>query len=340
MPPDSDVFERALDAQEGVQREGAPEGGEHTPGKELVTTQPQAQQPAVSQPASDESRKEHEQQGQADASKRQEGRVRPTEEGNLVDAQGNVIARAGRERRLYEQQRAVERAVTPLRQELDQTRAQLQAFREAAVLPQQLGLNPQDVTTAMQFMSHWRRDPVGAARNMLTELKAAGYNVDELGSTVDAGAIRRMVMDAIAPFQQDREAERQRAEQQAAVQQEVQTLFADMPWTRTNQKELALVLEADPNLPLRDAAYRLQLWAVQNGYDIWQPLAPQHEAAQAAATQQQAPPQQQPVRQARAPGPPPSAGNIVQRMGSSLGHDRSTRDIVRESLREAGINVE
>jgi hypothetical protein len=196
------------------------------------------------------------------------------------------------------------------------------------------------VTTAMQFMSHWRRDPVGAARNMLTELKAAGYNVDELGSTVDAGAIRRMVMDAIAPFQQDREAERQRAEQQAAVQQEVQTLFADMPWTRTNQKELALVLEADPNLPLRDAAYRLQLWAVQNGYDIWQPLAPQHEAAQAAATQQQAPPQQQPVRQARAPGPPPSAGNIVQRMGSSLGHDRSTRDIVRESLREAGINVE
>lgn len=336
----SDRLEAALDAQEGIEREGDTQGGEHTPSKELVVAEPRTQQPATSEPAGDKPGAQHEQQGQTPANQRQEGRVRPTEEGNLVDAQGNVIARAGRERRLYEQQRAVERAVTPLRQELDQTKAQLQAFREAAQLPTQLGLNPQDVTTAMQFMSHWRRDPVGAARNMLTELKAAGYNLDELGSTVDAGAIRRMVMDAVAPFQQDREAERQRAEQQAAVQREIESVFTDMPWTRNQQSELALVLEADPQLPLREAAYRLQVWAIQNGYDIWKPIGPQHEAAQQQPQPAPIPQQQQPVRQARAPGPPANGGNIVQRMGASLGHDRSTRDIVREAMREAGIPVE
>lgn len=338
----SEVFERALDSQEGIEREEQTADSQQDASKALVPVGEPKQQ-AASTTVADKPGTEHDQSRGDTSRQRQENRVRPTEEGNLVDGQGNVIARAGRERRLYEQQRAVERAVTPLRNELEQTKAQLQAYREAASLPTQLGLNPQDVSTAMQFMAHWRRDPVGAARNMLTELKAAGYNIDELGSTVDAGAIRRMVMDAITPFQQDREAERLRAEEQARVQREIDTLFVDMPWTRMQQKEIALVIEADPNLTLRDAAYRLQIWAMQNGYDIYQPIAPQHEAAQAAATQQQQQQAQQPqppARQARSPGPPVNPNNVVQRAGNSLGHDRSTRDIVRESLREAGINVE
>ena len=68
----------------------------------------------------------------------------------------------------------MQRETQALRTELETAKRDLQTFREAAQLPTQLGLTPQDTTTAMQFMAHWRRDPVGAARNMLTELRLAG----------------------------------------------------------------------------------------------------------------------------------------------------------------------
>jgi hypothetical protein len=190
----------------------------------------------------------------------------------------------------------------------------------------------------MQFMAHWRRDPVGAARNILTELRAAGYDLPDLGSTVDAGALRRMIHEAIAPFQQDREQQRQAAEHQQAVQSEVNQLFADMPWTAANQDELARIITAEPSLSLRDAAYQLQIWALRNGYDVNQPLGPQHQAALSRA---QAAQQPQRNNVARAPGPMTNgADTMVPRRGASVGHERSTRDIVRESMREAGLAIE
>lgn len=351
MPPESDTETRInnwIDREDGVdsgesQDTGADAQRQGT-GTALVTTDNQKQS-AVGPAVNGQPNTQHDRQGQPAADKQQQVTPRPTDDGDLVDPRtGQVVARSGRERRLYEQQRAVEKAVGPVRQELENTKAQLQAFREAAALPTQLGLNPQDVTTAMQFMSHWRRDPVGAAKNMLTELRAAGYNVDELASTVDAGAIRRMVMDAVAPFQQDREATRLQAEQHAAAQREVQQLHAEMPWTTLQERELSMILQADDSLSLREAAYRLHLWAVQNGYDINQPIADQYNARQAQPHGQQAPQQQAPTPQpnmARAPGPIASGnGPLVERRGSSLGHERSTKDIVRESMREAGLIVE
>ncbi len=353
MPPESDAESRInsfLDREDGVQHDTSNNGADDQRqggGQEVATTN-QPQQPATRTTADGQPGTQHDAQGGTPQRQQQGSQARPADDGNLVDpATGRVIARAGRERRLYEQQRAVEKATTPLKQQLDRARGELQAFREAAQLPTQLGLGPQDVTTAMQFMAHWKRDPVGAAQNMLTELRAAGYDVSGLGSQVDAGAIRRMVMEAVAPLQQDREAQRLQAEQQAAAQHEVDQLYADMPWTQGQQNELSLILQADESLSLRDAAYQLQIWAIRNGYDIEQPLAPQHQAALARAqgqvpqgngTQQQ--PRQQP-NNARAPGPMTAAdGPLVPRRGASVGHERSSRDIVRESMREAGFAVE
>lgn len=338
------VLDRMEGVDSGTQQEGADSGGQGG-GTSLTTTTQQPQQPATRTDADSQPGTQHTQQRQAPTRQQQQDAPRPTDQGDLIDPRtGHVVARAGRERRIYEQQRAVERATAPLQQELQRVRGELDAFRQAAQLPTQLGLNPQDTATALQFMSHWRRDPVGAARNMLTELRAAGYDLPELGSQVDAGAIRRMVMEAVAPFQQDREAARQQAEQQAAAQREVTQLFADMPWTQVQQSELSSLIEADSTLSLRDAAYQLQIWAVRNGYDIEQPLRPQHEAAlqraQQAQQQRQSPQQHQP-NGARAPGPISNGGDtMVPRRGASVGHERSTRDIVRESMREAGFAVE
>lgn len=316
--------------------ESSGEGG----GTSLVPASGKQQQPATRADTDDQSQPQHDQQGKPAQPTELPGRTRPTDNGDLIDPNtGRVIARAGRERRVYETERAVSKATAPLQTELTRTRAELDAFRQAASLPTQLGLGPQEVSTAMQFMSHWKRDPVGAAQNMLTELRTAGYDVPGLGGTVDVAAIQRMIRQEIAPFQQDRESQRQHAESYTSAQQEVADLYADMPWARMQEQELTSILQADNALSLRDAAYQLQIWAIQRGYDINQPLRPQHQSALQRAQAGNGNGQQQ-QNVARAPGPVNGGdGTLRPRQGSSVGHDRSTRDIVREAMREAGINA-
>jgi hypothetical protein len=327
------------DAQQGTTADG--QGGASQPqdgsqqvndtDRQRVDANNRTQQPAQRQPA---------------ARQPQQGAPRPTDNGDLVDPEtGQVVARAGRERRVYEINRAVEKATTPLRSQLQTVETELRAYKEAATLPQQLGLAPQDVTTAMQFMAHWRRDPVGAAQNILAELRAGGYDINQLGSAVDVNAVKRVVQEAVQPFQQDREQQRLLAEQQAEVQREVDAVFAEHPWTRANQQELSLVLEQDPNMSLRDAVYRLHVWALENGYDINRSLREQHLARANGAQPQTAQPTngvspQQPRNNARMPPPNGGANVVPRRPDAPMRHDRSTRDIVREALREHGINVD
>jgi hypothetical protein len=258
-------------------------------------------------------------------------------QGDLIDPNnGNVIARAGNERRYYEAARNAQTEVMRVRTELDRTTAQLEAFREAAVLPQQLGLQPAEVSTAMQFMAHWKKNPVEAATKVLTELRAMGYEVDGLGASVDMGALKKMVNDAVAPFQQDREAAAREAEVAQTVDRELNNLYRAFPWAQGQQQELMNLLDADKTLTLREAALMLQSYALQHGYDLNQSLAEQALAQQNGNKQPQRP------SNARVPAPSPTgdAPIVPRRPGTATGHERRNRDIVLEAMREAGLNIE
>lgn len=265
--------------------------------------------------------------------------------GDLVDpSTGNVLAKAGNERRFYEAARNAQGQVNNLRSELERTTIALETFREAAVLPQQLNLQPQEVTAAMHFMAHWKQNPVEAAQKVLTELRAMGYEVDGIGSQVDTKAINQIVRDAIAPFQNDRDAARLEQEAFAQVDRELNQLFTSFPWAEGQQDEINKLLQTDTTLTLREAALVLQGYAYQHGYDLNKPLTPQLLAAKTNGNAQQPAPQAaQPARANNARMSAPSTasdGNVIPKRTTPLGHDRSNRDIVRDAMREAGINVD
>ena len=274
-------------------------------------------------------------------------------EGNLVDpATGRVVAKAGNERALYESARNFHTQMQQhrgqaetLQRELDTTKAHLTAFREAAQLPTQLGLQPQEVTTAMQFMAHFKANPVEAAKKVLTEVLALGHNLEDLKGSVDMAAIQRMIQTEVAPFKQNLSTQQQQLEQQQQLQQfqaqadrELEELFDTFPWAEQQQVELQRVLEADERLPLREATLMLQAWAYKNGYDLNRPLSAQHEAAATRQPQQQQQPQRMNAAQVVAPSGSTN-GTVVPRVNTAVNHDRSMRDIVSETLREHGINV-
>jgi hypothetical protein len=253
-----------------------------------------------------------------------------------------------------------------LQRELDKTTAHLTAFREAAQLPTQLGLQPQEVTTAMQFMAHFKANPVEAAKKVLTEVLALGHNLEDLKGSVDMAAIQRMIQTEVAPFKQNLSTQQQQLEQQQQLQQfqaqadreleelfdtfkqlqqfqaqadrELEELFDTFPWAEQQQVELQRVLEADERLPLREATLMLQAWAYKNGYDLNRPLSAQHEAAATRQPQQQQQPQRMNAAQVVAPSGSTN-GTVVPRVNTAVNHDRSMRDIVSETLREHGINV-
>lgn len=292
--------------------------------------QPSAQQPNAQQPQTQQGAKTEQTQNKPVPANRQ---------GDLIDpATGNIIARAGTERRFYEAARTARVQLDNVRAELETTKVQLGAFREAAVLPQQLGLIPNEVSNALQFMAHWKKDPVAAAKNVLTELRAMGHNIDDLGGQVDMAALRAMVQDAVAPFRQDRDAQLKQHEVTQQVNAEVNAVFAESPWAANQQSELQTILETDPTLSLREAVLKLETYALRNGFNLDMPLRQQVlDAQNGRKTSAQMPAR---INNAQIAAPSATSNiNSTPRRTSAASADRSTRDIIRESMAEAGINV-
>lgn len=265
--------------------------------------------------------------------------VPANKQGDLIDpATGQVLARAGTERRFYEAARTARVRLDTVTNENEVLRTQLNAFREAAVLPQQLNLAPNEVSNAMQFMAHWKRDPVAAAKNVLTELRAMGHNLDDLGGQVDMAALRTMVQDAVAPFRQDRDMQLRQREVAQTVNEEVNAVFAESPWATNQQSELQTLLEADSTLSLREAVTRLEIYALRNGYDLDKPLRQQVLDAQNG--RRTSAPTSTRINNAQIAAPSAAANlNTTPRRATAANADRSSRDIVREAMAEAGINI-
>jgi hypothetical protein len=274
--------------------------------------------------------------GAGAAEQKPAARPQAARNGDLIGPNGEVLARGGAERRYYETAQRATRELNTVKGRLTAVEAELNGYKAAATLPTQLGLGPAEVTTAMQFMSHWKQNPVEAAKKMLAELTAAGYNIDELKGGVDVSAIKKMIEDNIAPFKQDREA--QTREQQIAqeVQREIEDTFAEFPWAAQQQRELDAVLQQFPGAPLREVVLRVEAWAYRNGYDVNQPLTPQVLARQQNGGSQQA----APPNNARGPARTGAAPNSTPRRNVAADTSRSNRDIVREVMREHGLNLE
>lgn len=266
--------------------------------------------------------------------------------GDLVDGQGRVLARAGAERRHYETAQRATRELGTVRQQLERTSAELNAFREAAQLPQQLGLSVEDTTTGLQLVASWKQNPVGVINYLVEQAKAAGHNVEGFGGATDVGAIKSMIANELAPFRQ--QADQQRAQQQAhtQAQQQVNSLVTEYGESAlANSEALAKLIDAaqaqGKTLNLEQAYLRFSNWCLQNGFDPGQNIdqqiaARQQPNGQAPATQQShaGPPRPQGGRPAAAPN---SAVPMDPTAGTT--GNESMRDLVRASMREAGFNV-
>lgn len=234
-----------------------------------------------------------------------DGRAKPFEyrpvkrdaKGNLVDSTGQIVARAGREARVYqnafrnaqaasrqETQRA-QRETTQLRDNLERaieigTKAynQLEALQKQGNLAKEAGLSGEEHAEAVRLASLSKRDPGAFVRHVLTQAAARGIDLKALGlqgGALDTAAIRQLVDDAVKPLSDAARQEQARREQEAANSERVETLRREVEdWFGANPEAEAygeVILEAmkrRPNSTLNEVWANIQLYEMRTGQSL------------------------------------------------------------------------
>lgn len=273
------------------------------------------------------------------------GRVRDDGQGNLVDAQGNLVARRGVERRWYSEAQGASRQLQQTQQELEGLRSQLQTYEKAYATFQNLQLPPQDIAIGAQLYKSFQTNPRATIEYLMTEARKNGVQLDGLGASVDTQAIRAMLADELAPMRQEREQRQRAAEADQAAEKEYNEFINNpqYPHAQIHEDAIARVMQINPQASLAEAYLNLRVAALEAGLDFSKPLAPQWAAkrnGQQNNNQRSGAPANNTGNQPSVPlpnGRPAGGARVSINSPRVAPSNANNADIVREALREAGL---
>lgn len=200
---------------------------------------------------------------------------------DLVDANGNVIAKAGAERRFYEENARLKqqkadfdnRILPQIKQNYNAMMAKVAAYEETYKAMQASDMTPEDVNLGIELVRQWRKSPEETLKFLLTQAKSYGINIEGHASAIDAAAISQMMDQKLQPFVQERE-EAIRQQEVLANARKIHTEFYQRyPDAKIHNKELAFLYKKNPNASLDAVYWQLRNHYAENGYDFNTPLA-------------------------------------------------------------------
>lgn len=220
--------------------------------------------------------------------------VRPDGKGNLVDANGQIVARSGKEARLYQDAHKLRGQAQTLQGQLNETTGrlrraveigqglhrELEAAKAQLGAVKQFGLDQGEHLTALRLFKELRDNPKEAIKNILTRAATNGVNITELGlqggidpkSLVDM--IKQEISSAVGPIKERSEAEkqaamrsRQEAERLGQIQNQVDGFFNQNPEAKEYLPVFTQTLQQFPDMTLGEIWARIQLHFAQNPQD-------------------------------------------------------------------------
>lgn len=289
---------------------------------------------------------EQQRQGDKDTDR---SRVRADDKRNLVDAEGNIIAAAGAERRHFERAQAQQRHITQLERDLAKAREDNQFARALNEMPQRLGLDGRETELGLQVVSSFKKDPVATARWALQETMRMGYSLKDIvgadaqgqptSSSLDLQAVQRMISDAVRPLVGDREVQQRENEQLAAAERAYNKFIADHDYADVHQDVIGRMIQQDTGTTPETAYWQLKAFAAQHQLDFTQPLDAQLKAKQGDGTSQNGnAPRNTQQQQTRTPMPNGGSPTANLRDGPQMADAESEwEQIVADAMREQGI---
>jgi|TARA_Y100000034_G_scaffold136867_2_gene216529 hypothetical protein len=249
---------------------------------------------------------------------------------DLTLPNGQVV-KSGAERRIYERNAYEAYQQAPqLRQENENLKSQVTAFQEAASSAERMGLTPQEVTTAHNIMSQLKIDPIATINYLLTEVKAAGHNIEGIGSGIDAAAIQAMITKQLEPIV----SRANTADQQEQARQQATQTWENFKLTHPNaamhEQVLTQLLVNDRSLTLETAYLKLENYCLKKGLDFNKPFV---QANGQGDTQ----------TQLGSTLPRGHGGNGIVPVDNDeqvADENAAYSDIVRDAMRDAGMSTE
>lgn len=207
-------------------------------------------------------------------------RTRNNNSKDLVDENGNVIAKAGAERRFYEENVRLKRdrdvfntqVLPKIREQYDAMKQRVETYQQTFDALRANDMTPEEIQTGIELMRKWKQSPQDTLKYLLTNAKSYGINVDSLTSGVDVAAINQMLDEKLQPFMQEREARLQEVQIKNQARNEYNNFMQRFPDAKVHTKELAYLIRKQPNLSLDSAYYMLRSHYAENGFDFNTPL--------------------------------------------------------------------
>lgn len=217
--------------------------------------------------------------------------VKPDKQGNLVNKEGKIIARAGREARLYQDAFKAKGSVRTLQGQVNEVSTRLKkaveigqglhrdlvAARATNDAIKQLGVDQNEQLSAIRLFKDLRDNPKETLKKILTRAAANGITMDDLGtaSGVDPKSLIDLVRETIGkelnPLKESTAAAtraKQEADQVAARHNEIQThvvnFFDANPDAKPYLPVFQQTVQKFPGMTLGEIWARIQLHQVQN----------------------------------------------------------------------------
>ena len=262
------------------------------------------------------------------------------ENGNFVDESGKVIARAGSERRMYERLQRSERSAKHFESEVTRLQQEAGQSRTLNDLPKQYNLNEQEVGLGLHIINQLKTSPVEAGRWILQEVMKSGYNLQQIlgdvegvpSSSMDMGAISRLIDEKLSPITQDREQQESATQAATENQRNAEQFIATHEYADVHLDAIVNLMKSNPNMSSERAYFEVRQYAQANSLDFTQSLGQQIEARRNATTN--VPPVIQPNREM----PNGNAASTTEtQQPEEVSADDDWDKIINQSMSEAGM---
>lgn len=206
-------------------------------------------------------------------------KVKVDEKKNIVANDGQVVAKSGAERRIFEkvqkeneilkkQYGEFQRFLPKYKEDYDRLANENKSFANIKSICEQGGINVQEMGIAVELIKNYKTDPVGTVKNMLDDLKQKGYDINNLESKQNEDKrIEKLLEERLKPYTEKFEQDRIREEQINAFRQQVEEFKQEHEHSGIHQKEI-VALAQKTNGNYERAYYELRSWYERNGYDF------------------------------------------------------------------------
>lgn len=274
--------------------------------------------------------------------------------GAVVDAATNkVVAPPGMPRRAFE---IMLPYINELRTDAEKHARALDAATNANTVAASLKLSPDEYTLGARIMAAYKSDPKKAIQFLLTEAQNNGIDTSDIaagGGGVSADFIKTTVADLIKenlapflPFVQEREQSEQQRQAEASANEGVHSFLERYPDAELHGLHIANIMkhhvERGEDIDMEKAYLILRNHAFSNGLDWNKDLTEQVLAKNGRTTTVAASTSKPAIQQQRElPNMNGREGNgsVVIRPNTPANGLMDTADIVRESMRAAGMQI-